>query len=81
MLNMLHRYWEDATMSLVQIKGVGYEVAMTGQETRTFGFRGLELEFTAWLDAMQGASAPALSPEEALRDLLAVEAMCGGGGA
>jgi hypothetical protein len=74
-------YWEDATMSLVQSKGVGYEVAMTGQETRTFGFRGLELEFTAWLDAIQGAASAALSPEEGLADLLALEAMCSGGSA
>ncbi len=68
-------------MSLVQSKGVGYEVAMTGQETRTFGFRGLELEFTAWLDAIQGAASAALSPEEGLADLLALEAMCSGGSA
>jgi hypothetical protein len=74
-------YWEDATMSVVQTKGVGYEVAMTGQETRTFGFRGLELEFTAWLDAIQGAASAALSPEEGLADLLAVEAICSGGSA
>ncbi len=68
-------------MSVVQTKGVGYEVAMTGQETRTFGFRGLELEFTAWLDAIQGAASAALSPEEGLADLLAVEAICSGGSA
>jgi hypothetical protein len=74
-------YWEDATLSLVQLKGVGYEVAMTGQETRTFGFHGLELEFVAWLDAFQGAAPAALSPEEGLADLLAVEAICSGGSA
>lgn len=68
-------------MSVVQTKGVGYKVAMTGQETRTFGFRGLELEFTAWLDAIQGAASAALSPEEGLADLLAVEAICSGGSA
>jgi hypothetical protein len=75
-------YWEDATLSLLQLKGVGYEVAMTGQETRTFGFRGLELEFVAWLDAFQRGAAPAaLSPEEGLADLIAVEAICSGGSA
>ena len=68
-------------MSIVQIKGVGYEVTMTGQETRTFGFRGLELEFVAWLDAFQGAAPAALSPEEGLADLIAVEAICSGGSA
>ena len=67
-------------MSVVQLKGVGYEVAMTGQATRTFGFQGLELEFKAWLDTLQGAAAEALSPEEGLADLLAVVAMCSGGG-
>ncbi len=67
-------------MSITQLKGVGYQVEMTGQETRTFEFRGLELEFTAWLDALEaGQELPALSPEEGLADLLAVEAMCSGG--
>jgi hypothetical protein len=78
-------YWEDATMSIVQIKGVGYEVAMTGQETRTFGFRGVELEFVAWLDALQGAcqgaASDVLSPEQGLADLRVVEAMCSGSSA
>ena len=69
-------------MSLVQLKGVGYQVEMTGHETRTFDFRGLELEFAAWLDALDAAEElPALSPEEGLADLLAVEAMCSGGSA
>ncbi len=74
------RYWEDATLSVVQVKGVGYQVQMTGQEARSFGFHGLELEFTAWLDALQrpGEGLAALSPEEGLADLLVVEAMCSG---
>lgn len=74
-------YWEDATLSLLQLKGIGYELIMTGQDTRTFGFNGLELEFRAWLDTFDGAAAAALSPEEGLADLLVVEAMCSGGSA
>jgi predicted dehydrogenase len=71
-------YWDDATMSLVQLKGVGYEVKMTGQEPRTFGFHGLQLEFTKWLETLKGSAAAELSPEEGLADLIAVELMCSG---
>ena len=66
---------------MLQLKGVGYEVRMTGCETRTFGFSGVQREFELWLDAVQGTgdALVALSPEEALADLQAVEAMCKGG--
>jgi predicted dehydrogenase len=71
-------YWDDAAMSIVQHKGVGYEVAMTGRETQRFGFEGLDREFVAWLDSVDsGVEVTGLSPEEALADLVVVEAMCG----
>jgi len=82
-------YWGDATMNIIQHKGVGYEVRMTGEETRHFKFDGLQLEFALWLDtfgldsvsgggASSGAAeASELAPEEALVDLLIVEKMCG----
>jgi predicted dehydrogenase len=70
-------YWDDAIMSIIQHKGVGYEVIMTGQETRLFEFEGLQEEFKVWLNALEsGECAEVLSPEEALKDLLVVEAMC-----
>ncbi len=65
---------------MLQLKGVGYQVEMTGQVTRSFGFCGLELELQAWLDVLHSAGdeLAALSPEEGLADLLVVEAMCSG---
>ena len=81
-------YWDDAMMSIIQHKGIGYEVMMTDMETRRFGFEGLEVEFKAWLDnisnsmnsssSSSGSSVPVLelTPEEALADLLVVEKMC-----
>lgn len=70
-------YWDDAIMSIIQHKGVGYEVTMTGKETRLFEFGGLQEEFTVWLNALErGECVEVLSPEEALKDLLVVEAMC-----
>jgi predicted dehydrogenase len=45
-------YWDDAVMSIIQHKGIGYEVMMTGMETKHFGFEGLELEFIAWLNSI-----------------------------
>ena len=83
-------YWDDAMMSVIQHKGVGYEVTMTGKETRNFGFEGLQVEFKLWLDMLRvnadggavGASGvedgslDVLSPEEGLKDLIVVEQMC-----
>ena len=76
-------------MSIIQHKGIGYEVMMTGMETKHFGFEGLELEFKAWLDSInndyskKGSSSiinmtpvPELTPEEALNDLIVIEKMC-----
>lgn len=58
-------YWDDAIMSIVQHKGVGYEVSMTGLETQRFGFEGLREEFNLWLDTVSsGVQADVLSPEE-----------------
>jgi predicted dehydrogenase len=82
-------YWDDATMNVIQHKGIGYEVRMTGEETRHFGFDGLQTEFAVWLDSFgipesdRGASrgvteAEDLTPEQALVDLRIVEKMCGG---
>jgi predicted dehydrogenase len=71
-------YWDDAAMSIIQHKGVGYEVIMTGEETMHFPFEGLQIEFKLWLDTIaSGAPALDLLPEEGLTDLLAVESMCG----
>eukprot|EP01033_Poteriospumella_lacustris_P008912 gene8912-6398_t len=70
-------FFEDAILSITQVKGVGYEVAMTGHETRQFGFDGLEREFVAWIESVAAQTAiPALQPEEGLVDLVAVEDMC-----
>jgi predicted dehydrogenase len=70
-------YWDDVILTITQFKGIGYEVAITGQETRIFPFGGLEAEFSLWLDTFTtGQPAPELSPEEALADLFVVEAMC-----
>lgn len=79
-------YWDDAMMSIIQHKGIGYEVMMTGIETKHFGFEGLEIEFKAWLDSIttndkKGSSCimtpvPELTPEEALNDLIVIEKMC-----
>lgn len=69
-------YWDDAILSIIQHKGVGYEVVMTGEETKAFPFGGLEEEFKIWLDTLGGVEASELSPEEALADLLVVEDMC-----
>jgi predicted dehydrogenase len=69
-------YWDDASMSLIQHRGEGYEVIMTGQEPRRFAFSGLQDEFTLWLDALSGGRADELSPEQSLQDLLAIEQIC-----
>ena len=81
-------YWDNAVMSIIQHKGIGYEVMMTGMETKHFGFEGLELEFKAWLDSINTDSkkgsgsitiitpVPELTPEEALNDLIVIEKMC-----
>lgn len=70
-------FFDDAILSITQVKGVGYEVAMTGHETQRFGFDGLEREFVAWIDSVATQTAiPALQPEEGLIDLVAVEDMC-----
>lgn len=70
-------YWDDTIMSVIQHKGVGYEVTMTGCESRHFDFGGLQAEFQVWLDTFTtGAPAEVLSPEEALKDLLIVEEIC-----
>jgi predicted dehydrogenase len=70
-------YWDDATMSVVQHKGVGYEVSMTGVETKHFPFEGLSVEFLEWLAALEGGhELAAWSPEEALHDLIVVEKIC-----
>jgi hypothetical protein len=43
---------------------------------------GTAIQITASMDALEAAEElPALSPEEGLADLLAVEAMCSGGSA
>ena len=64
-------------MNITQLKGIGYEVNMTGMETKRFGFEGLEVEFKIWLETINNnIENPILSPEEALKDLLIVEAMC-----
>lgn len=78
----LEVYWDDAIMTITQIKGVGYSVAMTGQDTRQFKFGGLQAEFTRWLDSFSEGPGrhsiiPELTPEESLLDLLVVEKMCG----
>ena len=70
-------YFDDAILSIIQHKGEGWEVAMTGTETRRFPFGGLEAEFEVWLRACEaGEEAGELSPEEALTDLIVVENMC-----
>ena len=73
-------YWDDAIMSIIQLKGVGYEVSMTGKETKSFPLHGIQEEFRLWLDALGGGDKSALddvlSPEEGLKDLLIVEKMC-----
>lgn len=70
-------FWDDASMSIIQHKGIGYEVMMTNEETKHFGFEGIELEFKEWLDTINGNPCALLSPEESLMDLLVVEKMCG----
>lgn len=70
--------WDDAVMNIVQVKGVGYTVAMTGRDTQTFPFNGLEEEFIIWLNTItNGEESADLTPEEGLADLLVVEKMCG----
>lgn len=80
-------YWDDASLSITQNKAAcTYDVHLTeagkeGKEgatiNKTFAFAGLQNEFSLWLDTLtEGASeAAVLSPEEALKDLLAVEAL------
>jgi len=66
-----------AILSIIQHKGVGYEVAFTGLEPRHFPFAGLEREFVVWLDALEsGRQEESLSPEEGLVDLRIIEDMC-----
>jgi len=70
-------YFDDAMLSIVQIKGFGYEVSCTGKETQRFPFKGLEVEFEQWVDSIQnGREMKELSPEEGLTDLLVIEEMC-----
>ena len=70
-------YWDDAILSVIQHKGVGYEVIMTGAETRHFSFEGLDNEFNEWSDSISsGIEVTTLTPEESLQDLLIIEAMC-----
>lgn len=69
-------YWDDAVLNIIQHKGVGWEVAMTGAETQKFGFGGVETEFKVWLQAIsEEVEVDELSPEEALKDLLVIENM------
>jgi len=70
-------YFDDAMISIVQIKGFGYEVSCTGRETQRFPFKGLEVEFELWVDSIQnGRAMKELEPEEGLADLLVIEEMC-----
>lgn len=69
-------YFPDAVMSIAQIKGVGYEVSMSQQQTRKFPFGGLQKEFSLWLESITTASSVSmLEPEESLVDLLVIERM------
>lgn len=80
-------YWDDATLSITQHKAAcTYDVSFSeaGKEEaegvrKTFAFAGLQEEFSLWLDTMADGAGEAeiLSPEEALKDLLVVEAMVG----
>lgn len=71
-------YWDDACMNIVQLKGVGYRVSMTGTEDHIFPFGGLEAEFTSWLNSIDsGEPFQDLAPEEGLSDLIAMEKICG----
>jgi predicted dehydrogenase len=70
-------YFDDAILNIVQHKGVGYEVSMTGKETKRFGFDGLETEFSVWLNTFSGVESAALSPEEGFADLNVIEKICG----
>ena len=77
----LEVYWDDAIMTITQIKGVGYDVVMTGKDTQRFKFGGLQVEFTRWLDSFSDGRSPPiiipeLTPDESLLDLLVVEKMC-----
>jgi predicted dehydrogenase len=70
-------FWDDAAMSIIQHRGEGYEITMTGCEPKRFPFGGLQAEFSAWLDSIStGSVAAELTPEEALCDLIAVEQFC-----
>ena len=76
-VSRLDVYFSDGTASLVQVRGVGYHLMVPGeQNVRVFEFGGLALEFEAWINTFRGERAPHLSPEEALADLEAIEAMC-----
>lgn len=73
----LEVFFDDAVISVTQLKGIGYEVTMTGKETRQFGSDGLEVEFDRWVDSLFTSEPIAeLQPEEGLIDLLVVEGMC-----
>ena len=63
-------------MSLVQVRGVGYQLIRSGEETQTFAFGGLAAEFQDMINALEGVNAPHLLPKESLADLEAIEIMC-----
>lgn len=70
-------YFDDATMKIIQHKGIGYEVCMTGKDTKFFPFQGLEVEFTQWIETLNtGLEYDNLAPEEGLKDLLIIEKIC-----
>jgi predicted dehydrogenase len=70
-------FFEDATLSVVQKRGVGYLVSMSGHEEKSFPLSGFSCEFQLWLGVLKGKGrADELSPEEGLADLNAIEQMC-----
>ncbi len=75
-VSRLDVYWSDSSMSLVQVRGVGYQLIRSGEETQTFAFGGLAAEFQDMINALEGVNAPHLLPKESLADLEAIEIMC-----